>query len=315
MAGIILTLGLGIGVNAAMFGIVDRLLLRPPEGVTHPEQVRRILWSGMWFGRQMTMPSLTYSDVVDLRTVPQFASVGAFTRPRPLTLGSGEDAVEVRAVLATADLFPTLGADAELGRVYTANEDAIGAPPTAVLSHEFWSRHFVGDPDILGRTLEISGESYTVVGVMPPGFTGVDLTPVDLWLPAVPARYAMDNSDVFVTSRGYYWLHAVVRVPDEASAKAGSAAASALYVNAREEAGQRRQHDIDTRVSTAPLLAARGPQADATSKVALWLAGVALAVLLIACANVANLLLARGTRRRREIAVRLSLGVTRVRLV
>ena len=315
VAGIVLTLGLGIGVNGTMFGIVDRLLLRPPEGVAHPEQVRRILWRGMWLGRQGTIPALTYSDVVDLRTVPQFLSVGAFTSTRRLTLGSGEGATEVRAVLATADFFTTLGAHAQLGRVYTTKEDGIGAVSTVVLGNEFWRRRFAGDPDVLGRTLEIAGNAYTVIGVMPRGFTGVDLTPVDVWLPAVVARHAMDSSDRFLTSRGYYWLQAVVRVSDEASAVAGSAAATALIVNARTDQVRRGQYDANTRVFTAPLLAARGPRASATSKVALWLAGVALAVLLIACANVANLFLAQVARRRREVAVRLSLGVTRSRLV
>lgn len=308
---VVLTLGLGIGANAAMFGVVDRLLLRAPDHVVRPDMVRRVLRDGKFFGTRGIVPATTYPDVEDLRTIPEFTSVGAATGPTPLVLGAGEGAIQVQTVLATHDFFTTLGVRAHLGRLFAPDDDRLEAPLTAVVGHEFWQRSLGGDPGVTGRTLDLSGHRVTVIGVAPRGFTGMDLEPVDVWLPAVPAQYARDGSDAFLAARTYWWLRSVVRLRDGASLAAAEAQATALHINGRDE-GHR---DPDVSILTAPLIAALGPNASEESKVARWLAGVSLIVLLIACANVANLLLARGAGRRREVAVRLALGVSRRRLL
>lgn len=314
--GVVLILGLGIGVNGAMFGVIDRLLLRPPNDISRPQDVRRILRDGEFFGKHTVMAATTYPDVADLRTIPQFASVGACTSVRLLTLGSGEGARQVRAVLATHDFFTTLGVRPEIGRFFAPDEDQLDSPLTLVLSYEFWQSQFDGDPKVLGRTLEVAGQRVTVIGVAPPGFTGIDLSPVDVWLPAVPWRLAAGGGDAtFYTSRHYWWLRAVVRVRKGADVKAAEARATALHVNSRAKAVAAGRFDGKARILAAPLIAARGPRASKESSVARWVAGVSLVVLLIVCANVANLLLAQGAGRKRELAVRLSLGVSRFRLV
>jgi len=310
-AAVVVTLALGIGANAAMFGVLDRLLLRPPDHIVEPDMVRRVFRDGDFFGSRAVIPATTYPDVADLRTIPELASVGAASGGIDLTLGAGEEARRLRAVLATHDFFTTLGVTAERGRFFDAADDRLDAPLTAVVSHELWTGTLGGDPGILGRTLELSGYRATVVGVAPRGFTGMALERVDIWFPALPMELARDGSDRFVTAYTYWWLRAVVRLRDLADVTAAEARATALHINNRDE----RRRDPDVRIVTAPIIAAYGPGASRESKVARWTAGVSLIVLLIACANVANLLLARGAGRRREVAVRLSLGVSRRRLL
>ncbi|HKJ00952.1 MAG TPA: ABC transporter permease, partial [Longimicrobiales bacterium] len=308
---VVLTLGLGIGVNAAMFGVVDRILLRAPDHVVQPDLVRRIFRDGKFFGARTVISATTYPDVVDLHTIPEFASVGAVTSNNPITLGAGDDARQVRGVRATWDFFTTLGVHAPLGRFFDADDDRVGARLTVVVGYDFWQRSLGGARSVLGRTLELAGRQATVIGVAPRGFTGIDLAPVDVWLPAVPSEHARTGDDDFVSSRSYWWLQAVARLKDPSGEEAAEAKATALHINNREEA----RRDPDVLIVTAPLIGAHGPSASAESKVARWVAGVSLIVLLIACANVANLLLAQGAGRRREVAVRLSLGVSRGRLL
>ena len=135
---VVLLLGLGIGVNTVMFGVVDRLLLRPPALVERPDEVLRVLVHGTLFSGERTLPALTYADVQDLRTIPEFASVGAVSSPRTLTMGQGPDAMRVRGVAATSDFFSTLEISPRLGRFFGPDDDRIDAEATVVVAEEFW---------------------------------------------------------------------------------------------------------------------------------------------------------------------------------
>jgi predicted permease len=309
------TLALGIGANAVMFGILDRLMLQPPAHIQEPEQIRRVVVENavdhrFLGGRRDRDPIIAYPDFVDLKAHSSIVGVAAYRMGEESTLGSGPEARQIRTTHASYDFLPLLGVRPFLGRFFSSDEDRLEANHVVVLSYEFWRRAFGASPSVLGQTIELEGRSTTVIGIAPPRFTGVDLAPVDAWQPLVAGldEYCFETRNCGVVS-------AIVRLSPDTDLEAWSAEATSLHHAGRARDIELLRYDPRTRIVLDPLLIARGPEAPAEARVSLWLGGVSLFILLIACANVANLLLTRGLRARRDMAVHLALGLDRTSMI
>jgi predicted permease len=309
---VILTLGLALGANATMFGITDRLLLQSPPGIGQPEEVRRVLVARWINGLGEPGPSMSYPHFMDLRDrTRSFAQVAAMGEAT-YSLGLGAESRPVRVSLVTGQYFALLRVPPFLGRYLGEAEDAPPSGiPVAVLSYAFWQIGFGGDSGVIGRAIPLGNQSYAVIGVAPRGFNGTELAPVDLWIPL--STRADATFEGWRESRGSFWLESIARLNSGVSAEAAeldaTRASRAAHLEDRDEFHRKAEARLVT------LAGGSSESSDGSLRVSVWLLGVAAVLLLIACANVANLMLARGLTRRGEIAVRLALGVSRGRLV
>src|SRR5215470_1392716 len=312
-----LTLALGIGVNTAIFTLFD-IYLRPLP-VKAPDMVVTLDWGTSerrWF---------SYPDYAYFRDNAQVFS-GLVARGPEQILLNGRDASEetrrVNAEFVSDNFFSTLGAGAILGRTFTPEENsAAGKQPVVVLSHHFWQSHFGGDPNMIGQTLRFQGKPFTVIGVMARGFAGIGVDPqtYDMWLPLMmrPEVGSSSGANVdFFGSRDTRWLMLTGRLKpgrtmEEARAEMKLLSGQLSSAYPQLDPKKSAQEKI-VRVTPAARLPADDRGFWPMMGVVLGATGL---VLLIACSNIANLLLARAAVRGREIGVRLCLGASRGRVI
>ncbi len=320
-AAVVFTLALGLGANTTMFGVLDTLLLKPPAHVRDAGRVQQLyLLSDFGAGHVFTMSGASVPAYEDLRGVPAFQALAA-SLFAGVSVGRGADARPLDVSAVTASYFPLLGVQPAFGRFFDSTEDRLGAAPVAVVSYHYWRRQLHSDPGVLGRALPIGRSNYAIVGVAPEGFTGTDLAGPDVWLPLRTAAPDLNAAEA-LASRFSFGIKMVARLAPGAKPTAAAAQATLAYRRGAADAHDRSA--MMTTVLLRPIQEARAlrsvqqassPLMSSDAEVALWVSGLALAVLLVACANVANLLLARGLRRRRELALRLGLGAGCARLI
>jgi predicted permease len=313
----VLTLALGIGANAAIFSLLNPLIFRPLS-VPDPERLCRV-FSGHFEGN--LYKRMSYPNFRDLRShVQSFESLAAASVPIPFSMtlanpaGDRSQTEVVWGAVVSGNYFTTLGVPLARGRSFAPEEDAVpDSSPVVIVSHRLWHSKLAANPEIVGQTLRLNSRAFTVVGVAAAEMPQTELVfPADVWVPTMMQAQAMPGQEHKLTSRTDTWLAVFGRLRPEVTL---TQARAELETRARQ---LEQDYPVENRHLVLPVLTeqdSRTRQLPGVAELGGALLGILALVLLIACANIASLLLARSLARRKEFGIRASLGASRARLV
>ena len=230
-AAVIATFALGIGANATMFGVIDRLLLRPPAHVRAPDELYRIEIRGKRQSEEYTNTAMSYPSYTDFRDgVPGFSSVAAQTYPSAMSLGLGAGARKITGVLVSGTYFSTLGVPMIAGRALVPGDDVLPTgSPVAVISEGLWRRELGSDPGVVGKTISLANRQFTIVGVAPNGFVGVGSRVIDVWVPISAGEGLRFGGRNWATDRTSSWMSVIARLEPNVSPAVASAQVTKAY--------------------------------------------------------------------------------------
>ena len=300
----VLGLALGIGANVALFSVVNSVFLRP---LAYPAPERLVRLSSTNQEQNLTRAGFSHPRFLDVQQRQEVFSHLALSAFNAFTLTGRGDPEQVIGLYASAALLPTLGLEPMLGRNFAADEDRPGGEHVALVSHRFWQRQFNGDRAAIGQALTLDGRPYTIVGVLPEAAATFPLADFQIWVPR-PAEvpYLVPSQ----LTNGGFFFQVLARLKPEVSLEQAREAMNVIAGGYRQS--NAANVDAPSQIEVVPLLEdAVGGQRQSY----LMLFGAVGCVLLIACANIANLLLARFAGRRREIAARFALGARRADVI